>query len=114
MNTDFHGLKNENQRTRSSHPCFIRVHPWLNNSSSLVMLILAGVLRRKRDEHVFQRRADLVDLGTRDADTAKFFVDLLAAHAFIHEKVHRLTEDRGVQHALHFAHRAQRHGDDRR
>ena len=52
-----------------------------------------------------------MDLRARDPDAAQLFVDLLAAHAFIDEQVHRLAEDGGVEHAFFFPHRAQRDRD---
>src|ERR1041384_8289012 len=80
-------------------------------SRGFLLVIFAGMFRRQGNENVFERRTDFVDLRTVDPDAAKLFVDLLATNALVHEKVHRLPEDGCIQHALHFAHRAQRNRD---
>src|SRR2546423_2319679 len=76
-----------------------------------LLVVLTRMFRGEGYKDVLQRRSDLVDLWARKPDAAKFFVDLLAANAFVHEQMHGLPEHSRVQHALYFAHRAQRHGD---
>src|SRR5882724_12055825 len=49
----------------------------LSPSRGFLLLILARMFRRQGNENVFERRADLVDLGTLDPNAAQFLVDLL-------------------------------------
>src|SRR5882724_255638 len=83
----------------------------LSPSRGFLLLILARMFRRQGNENVFERRTDLVDLGTLDPDAAQFLVDLLPSNRFVDEQVHGLTEHGRIQDSFHFAHRAQRHGD---
>src|SRR2546423_1950818 len=66
----------------------------LSPSRRFFLVILVRVFRRQRYEHIFQRRADLVNLGTRNTDAAQLCVDLRALHAFVDQQVHRLAEHR--------------------
>src|SRR4051812_49045826 len=63
-----------------------------NCSRCALLLVFAGVFRGEGDEDVFERRANLVDLGAGNSDAAQLFVDLLLANGFVHQKVHRLAE----------------------
>src|SRR5438093_9468103 len=71
---------------------------------SCCFLLLAEMFGRKLDKHVFERRADFVDLGVTDSDLTQLFVDLCALDTFINEQMHRLTENRGTAHAAKLMH----------
>src|SRR2546430_1193602 len=74
------------------------------------LLLFSGVLGRKLDKYVFERRAYFVNLGMTDADFAQLFVNLGAFDASIDQQMHRLAEHRGTADAAHLVHRTQRRG----
>ena len=93
----------------ASYLCFIRVH-FICGSISRGLLLLSGVLGRKLDKHVFERRPHFVNLCMTDADFAQLFVDLGALDALIDQQMHRLAEYRRAAHSAHFVHGVQCRG----
>ena len=54
------------------------------------LLLLSGMFGRELDKHVFERRADFVDLRVTDPDATQLFVDLCALDTFIDQPTHLL------------------------
>ncbi len=55
---------------------------------SCSLLLVSSVLGRKLDKHVFERRADFVNLRVTDAYFAQLFVNLGALDALIDQQMH--------------------------
>src|SRR5439155_11148158 len=91
--------------------------PWISFTSLRMtsirlrrLLLFSGVLGRKLDKYVFERRAYFVNLGMTDADFAQLLVNLRALDTFIDQQMHRLAEDRGAVHSAHLMHGMQCRG----
>src|SRR5437867_914511 len=62
------------------------------------------MLGRKLDEHVFERRADYVNLDMANPDFAQLFLNLGALDVFIDQQMHRLAKDGSAAHSAHLVH----------
>src|SRR6266496_2378030 len=78
--------------------------PLSMTSISCRLLLFPGMFRRKLDKHIFERRADLLNLGVTDPDATQLFIDLCALDAFIDQQVHRLSKDRSAAHTTKLMH----------
>src|ERR1041385_9097067 len=72
---------------------------------------VVSIFRGQRDEDVFERGTNDVDLCALDSNLAHLLFDVGAGDGIIHQQMHRLTKDGRAPHALDRAHSLQRLGD---